>query len=124
MVMGAFGTASHYAVLIVGVAGMGWDAIMVSMLGACVGAVVNYGLNHRITFGGRALHRTSAPRFFLIAGLGVLLNGAMMHLLVKVIDMNYLVAQIATTGFLLVTTYMANSLWTFGTRTHGDITKH
>lgn len=120
MLMGAFGTAAHYAVLIVGVVGMGGNAVAVSMLGACVGAVVNYGLNYRFTFCSRIRHRTSAPKFFLIAGLGVLLNGAVMQLLVSVMDINYLVAQIVATGVLLITTYMANSLWTFGTEPRTD----
>lgn len=116
MLMGGVGTVAHYAVLIVGVAGMGRDAIMASMLGACVGAVVNYGLNYRITFYSSVRHRTSAPKFFLIAGIGVLLNGLLMQLLVSVMDMNYMAAQIVTTCVLLITTYRANSLWTFGTR--------
>lgn len=111
--VGAVGTAAQYAVLIALVHTGLATPVSGSMAGACVGAVVNYGLNHRITFRGRSGHLQALPRFAAIALLGIAANGLLMKLFTTGLNLDYLVAQVMATGLVLALTYLLNSAWTF-----------
>lgn len=111
--VGAIGTGAQYTILIALVRA-GWaNPVASSMLGAAVGAVVNYWLNHRVTFRTAAPHSTAMPKFATIALLSVLANGLLMKLFAVYLGLNYLVAQVIATGLVLGLTYGLNSAWTF-----------
>jgi len=110
---GAFGTAAHYAILIALVILTGVGAVTASTAGAIAGALVNYAVNHRFTFASRRAHRTSLPRFFAVAGVGVLLNAAIMTAMLAVLPLHYLVAQAAATVVVLALGFVVNRKWTF-----------
>lgn len=119
--VGAIGTLTQYLVLITGVrSGLTTPAVG-SMIGATVGAAINYWLNRRVTFRSTASHLTTLPKFAAIACLGVLLNGLVMKVLTEYHHFNYLYAQIVASGLVLIVTYLINSAWTFrAQRTHTD----
>lgn len=110
---GAIGTAAHYFVLITLVQLAGAGAVLGSTAGAIVGALVNYFLNHRFTFFSRRAHRTALPRFFAVAGAGVLLNTAVVAAMLAVSPLHYLIVQIVATGVVLFAGFLANRKWTF-----------
>lgn len=111
--VGAIGTGAQYAILIALVRS-GWVSPAVSsMLGAGVGAIVNYGLNRRITFRSNSNPLSTAPKFAIVALLGVLTNGVCMKFFTTSVGLNYLIAQLVTTAFVLGLTYLFNSMWTF-----------
>lgn len=111
--VGAVGTLAQYLVL-VGIVSLGHGSPIVgSVSGAIVGAIVNYGLNRRITFRSNARHRDTLPKFALTAGCGVLINGLVMKVLAEDNQVNYILAQVVATGLVLVLTFMVNSIWTF-----------
>ncbi|KXU91585.1 hypothetical protein CR51_31785 [Caballeronia megalochromosomata] len=83
------------------------------MVGAVLGACVNYVLNHRFTFGKTAPHKQALPRFLAVAGLGVLVNGASMSVLVDYTGLHYLLAQVCATALVLLLTFALNSCWSF-----------
>jgi putative flippase GtrA len=114
--VGAAGTAVQYVVLAVLVSVHAWGAVMASCLGAIAGAMVNYSLNYRFTFRATGMHRRSAPRFAVVAGVSILLNSTLMTVFTHRLDFAWLPAQLVTTGCVLVLTYVASSRWTF--RTH------
>jgi putative flippase GtrA len=111
--VGAFGTAAQYLVLILLVQWSGATPVPASLLGYLAGALVNYLLNYHLTFRSDAPHRHAMPRFFAVAGLGLLLNGSVMHLLVNGAGVHYLASQVAATVLLLLFNYLANAYWTF-----------
>jgi len=115
--VGAIGTAGHYATLIALVHLAGAGAVPASSAGFLVGGIINYLLNYTFTFRSDRSHVSTAPRFFLIALGGFVLNGLMMSLLVNGIGLYYLLAQILTTGLILIWTFLANHYWTFGGHT-------
>jgi putative flippase GtrA len=120
--VGALGTVAQYLILFSAV-GSGWsDPVAGSMFGAIGGAMVNYCLNRRITFRTSVSHQGTLPKFFATAGLGVLVSGVMMKVLTGNNRLNYVVAQIAVTGVVLVLTFWLNSIWTFGR--HRRRTRH
>lgn len=114
--LGAVGTAAQYAVLIGLVSGLGVGPVLGSTAGFLTGGLVNYSLNRTIAFRSSKPHRETAPKFFTVAGIGLVLNALIMALLAHQIGAPYLLAQIVSTSILLVWHYGANALWTFRER--------
>ncbi len=111
--VGAIGTAAHYAVLIVLVQWGHVGPVAGSTAGAAVGAIVNYVLNHRYTFASRKRHRHALPRFAAIACAGMIVNAALLAILVNGFGVYYLGAQVVATLVVLGLTYVTNRAWTF-----------
>ena len=112
--VGTAGTAAHYTVLI-GLVSFGLSKpVPASVLGAGVGACVNFLLNAVFTFRGRTrLSWRTAARFFAIAALAASANGLLMALLVDRVRLDYRLAQLMVTATLLCLTFLINSVWTF-----------
>ena len=111
--VGAIATACHYVVLFVLVVDAGVHPVTASFCGALVGAIVSYVLNRTLTFQSTAQHRKTAPKFFLIAGLAVMLNSALISILILSVGLPYQVAQVLTTAVLIVVTFGLNKVWSF-----------
>lgn len=111
--MGAMGTAAHYALLFLLVTGVGVHPVPASVAGAVLGAVINYILNYRFTFRSNRKHQEALPRFLAIAATGLALNTILMWLLVEPLRMHYLGAQLIATGCVLIWNYFGNRHWTF-----------
>lgn len=110
--VGAFGTALHYAILFFLVAALDRDPAIAAMAGATAGAAFNYWLNRRLTFRSMRPHKEALPRFLLIAGLGVVLNGAIVKAL-TLTALHYLPSQFAATLIILVFNFLLSKLWIF-----------
>lgn len=110
---GAIGTAVQYAILVALVQSLQMHAVAASTVGAIAGALVNYGLNHRYTFGSGMPHVRALPRFAATALAGIAINAAVVALLVSTARVNYLAAQVVATGAVLAFTFLANRRWTF-----------
>ena len=110
--VGACGTVTHYATLIAGVS-LGLDPVTASALGWSLGAVVNYLLNYHLTFRSRLAHRQAAPRFALIAAIGLLLNTLLMAVQIGPLGVHYLVAQVFATGIILCFNFLLSRSWAF-----------
>jgi len=111
--VGLVGTAAHYVLLVTLVEGLGADPVVGSVAGFCLGALVNYAMSHRYVFRSDRAHHEALPRFFAVAASGLLWNTALMSLLTHRLGWPYLLAQILTTGLLVVWHYVVNALWTF-----------
>jgi putative flippase GtrA len=110
---GAIGTAAHYVLLVALVRFAHVDPVVASTAGALLGALVNYGLNHRLTFASDKAHHVSVPRYATVALGGVALNGIMLAALLAPGTLHYLVAQLLATGTVFVAGYLVNRRWTF-----------
>ena len=111
--VGAIGTSGHYTVLILLVQFMHMDPVLATSIGFVVGALINYVLNYRITFNSSKRHREALAKFFVVAGLGAVVNGVIMSVGVVVLDVHYLMIQLFATGVVLVLNFIANKYWTF-----------
>ncbi len=111
-VVGAVATATHYALLVLGVEVGGWPAWWASGFGAVVGAQVAYVGNRRYTFDFRGGIAGSWVRFqsTALAGavLGMLIVGGAVRL-----GLHYLIGQVAATLAGLLLTFTINRLWSF-----------
>lgn len=110
---GAVGTAVQYAILVGLVEALRLHPVAASTAGAMAGALTNYGLNHRYTFGSEAPHAHALPRFAAIAIAGLALNAAVVAALVSAAQANYVAAQVAATVAVLSFTFFGNRRWTF-----------
>lgn len=107
------GTATHYAALVALVELGHLDEVVASTAGATIGAAVNYTLNRRFTFDSNAAHGPALAKFFAVAGAGLGLNWLLMLMLTSASTLHYLVAQLLSTGAVLLWGFTANRLWTF-----------
>lgn len=111
-VVGAVATATHYALLVIGVEAAGWPAWWASGFGAVVGAQVAYVGNRRFTFGFRGATGSSWLRFQTTAIAGAVLGMAIVGAAVYV-GLHYLIGQVAATLASLLLTFTINRLWSF-----------
>jgi len=110
---GAIGTVAQYAVLVTLVQSGAAGAVAASTAGAIVGAAINYGLNHRVTFASGVPHARALPRFAAVAAVGIALNALVVAAVLALAGPHYLVAQVAATLTVLAAGYLANRAWTF-----------
>jgi putative flippase GtrA len=115
-VVGAVGTAGHYLVLVALVQTHLASIMVATTCGFAVGALINYGLNYRFTFGSGKRHSEALPKFLLVALSGALLNYALMWWLSRETSWHYLLAQIVTTALVLAWNFLLNRAWTFAHR--------
>lgn len=111
--VGAVGTAVQFSILVSLVWAHLMPAIAASTAGAIAGALVNYYLNSRWTFGSTRAHGLALPRFAAIALAGIGLNAIVMAGMFTYLGAHYLLAQLVATGVVLVTGFVANRAWTF-----------
>jgi putative flippase GtrA len=114
--VGAFGTLVHYAILILMVEKGGTSAVIGSSIGAIAGAFVNYFLNYYFTFRSNRRHAEAIVQFYIVAGTGFLLNALLMWLIADLLGVYYILAQLVTTGLVLLWNFSINRVWTFRTR--------
>jgi putative flippase GtrA len=112
--IGAVGTAVHYSLLIILVDLFASPAVLASAAGFVAGALVNYRLNHRVTFNSGLRHRHALPKFFSIALAGLALNILIVTLAVP--RVHYLTGQFMATGLVLLWNYLGNRFWTYKER--------
>ena len=111
--VGAIGTIAHYVLLVILVEVLGVQPVIGSSFGFLLGAAVNYSLNYRYTFASQKRHTETLPKFYLIASVGFIFNGLIVHTLATVFEVNYLLAQLVATALVLAWGFTANYLWTF-----------
>ncbi|MBB4198319.1 polysaccharide synthesis protein GtrA [Rhodoblastus sphagnicola] len=113
LIVGGLSTSAHYAVMI-GLKELVHAPVIPSTLtGYVVGGVVNYILNRRHTFDTQRTHAEAGWRFAVVAAGGFFLTWALMAMLTGALGIPYILAQMFTTGVVLVYNFIAHRLWTF-----------
>lgn len=113
LLAGGLCTALQYLILVVLVHSMSVDPTLGSSVGYMVSGVVNYLTNRRITFRSDAPHSRAAPRFVLVAGSGLLINGFIMWTGTKLFKIHYLPVQVVATVLVTLFNYTAHKSWSF-----------
>lgn len=110
LLVGGVATAVHYVTALMLLRLAGWPAVQASAAGFIVGALANYALNARYTFGLRGDHARHLPRFAAVASIGWLLNAGGMWVLLQV-GVHPYVAQPIVTILVLFFNFLLNALW-------------
>jgi len=111
--VGSISAIGHYGLLILLVQGLGVAPVPASAAGALLGAGINYSLNYRFTFRSSKRHRDAVVKFAAVASAGLIFNTIFMWLGVELLGLHYLLSQIATTGLVLIWSFLGNRYWTF-----------
>jgi putative flippase GtrA len=111
--VGAIGTLAHYVLLVMLVEMLRTNEVAASTAGATLGALVNYLLNRRYTFRSKKRHGEALTKFLIIAALGLTLNSLLMLIFVEILNIYYLLAQVLSTGLVLIWNFLGNRFWTF-----------
>lgn len=113
VVVGLAAAIVHFGALIGLVEAAGWAPEPATLAGYVGGGLVSYALNRRHTYASDRPHAEAGWRFALVAGVGFGLTFVFMWALHRWLGLHYLLAQIATTGAVLVWSFLAHKLWTF-----------
>lgn len=113
LIVGGFSTGLQYLILFLLVHFGAWEATLASSIGYVLSAVVNFYLNHRISFASNVPYSVAALSFTLVALTGLALNGLFMAVLVHGAGQHYFLSQILTTGIVLIWNFYANRHWTY-----------
>ena len=114
--VGVVAAIVHYGLLAALVELLGWAAVPATLAGYVGGGIISYGLNRRLTYGSDRPHGEAGWRFAVVAGIGFGLTGLCMALLQGRLGLHYMLAQVLTTGVVLVWSFLAHKLWTFQAR--------
>lgn len=112
--VGIAATALQYLVLVTLVFFVDVRPAVASAIGYGLGACLSYFLNYHFTFVSRRAHCGTLARFFAVAGIGLMLNAAILIFTNEMLGFNYLFAQVIATALVLGWNFIANRLWTFG----------
>ena len=112
-VIGALATGVQFALMAAFVELFKLHPVPASAIAFTLSALLNYRLNHSLTFGGTARHSSALPRFMVIAVVGLLLNSTIMVLAYSVMGLHYILAQVAATAVVFLWSYTGNRLWSF-----------
>jgi putative flippase GtrA len=111
--VGLIATAFHYAALI-GLRELAhWPVIPAALAGYCLGGLISYVLNRRLTFDSHRPHVEAGWRFATVAAGGFLITWGLMQLFVEHWGAPYLPAQMVATALVMFWTFGVNRLWTF-----------
>lgn len=113
LVVGALATGLQYALLAVLVARAGVAPLAASCVAFAASAAFNYLASHTVTFDSRQPHRVAAPRFAVVAALGLGINAGLFAAAHSVMNLHYMVAQVLATVGTLTWNYRAHRRWTF-----------
>jgi putative flippase GtrA len=112
--VGLVAAVVHYGLLVGLVEGGVAGPVPATLAGYVAGGLVSYALNRRHTYRSRRPHAEAGWRFALVALVGFGLTGGLMHAFTNVLGAPYLPAQVVTTGIVLLWSFAAHRLWTFG----------
>jgi putative flippase GtrA len=111
--VGICATASQYLTLILLVELGNLHAVYASTIGSIIGSIVSFFMNHHLTFKSAKRHRETLLQFYSVAIVGTSLNALLMFIGVDKFKLHYMVAQVITTGLVLIWNFSGNRWWTF-----------
>lgn len=111
--VGALATLTQYLILISLVEFFSISPVPASAIGFALSAIFNYSANYYFTFSSKEPHAIAGLKFTVVASIGLVLNTVSMYLLVDLLALQYLIAQILSTGIVLFWNFFANRHWTY-----------
>ncbi|MDE2361761.1 MAG: GtrA family protein [Hyphomicrobiales bacterium] len=113
-VVGVAAAIVHYGLLIGLVQGGVLRPVPAALCGYVGGGLVSYALSRAHVFESARSHVEAGWRFVAVAAVGFCLTFAFMHLFVDRFGAPYLIAQVVTTGVVMIWSFLAHKFWTFG----------
>lgn len=112
--VGVIAAIIHYSLLVVLVELARFGAVSATLVGYVGGGIVSYLLNERHTYTRSRSHAEASWRFAVVAAVGFALTYGLMTLFVERWTIPYLFAQLITTAIVLVWSFFAHKIFSFG----------
>jgi putative flippase GtrA len=109
---GLAATGTHYVVMVLLVSQAQLPEVAASSIGFLAGACVKYPLNYWL-FASDQRHAVAIPRFVTGLAVGFALNAIIFAVLLRLLDLHYMVSQVITTGMVLFVNYALARYWIF-----------
>ncbi len=106
--------ATHYGTLVALVQLFSVAVVPASLIGFVAGGFVNYTLNRAHVFETQRNHVSAVWRFIVVAAVGFVLTGILMHIFVDRFGAPYIPAQLLTTGIVMFWSFFGHKFITFG----------
>jgi putative flippase GtrA len=90
--------------------------VFATCVGYVSGAFVKYPLNYGMVFDSQQRHSVAVVRFTIGLVIGFFLNWLVFALLLRYLNVYYMVSQVLTTGIVLFANYVLARYWIFHTR--------
>ena len=111
--VGVAAAVAHYAALISLVELAKWRPVPATLVGYVCGGVVSYFLNRRHTYRSARPHDEATWRFATVAAIGFGLTWLFMFVLHDRLGLQYIAAQLVTTGVVMSWSFLAHKWFTF-----------
>lgn len=111
--VGVIAAIVHYGLLYLLVEAFFYDPVSAALAGYVAGGLVSYVLNRLYTYEAQRGHLEAGWRFGVVAAIGFVLTWLLMGLFHTRLGWHYLLAQVATTGIVLVWSFVAHKYWSF-----------
>nr|WP_263326825.1 GtrA family protein [Neobacillus sp. Marseille-Q6967] len=92
------------------------EPVFASAIAFMIMTVFSFFLNIRYTFGGDVSSKNFI-RFFIVAGIGFILNFTIMHTMVNVLSFHYSIGELTTILIIPLVNFTLNNYWTFKSNT-------
>lgn len=110
---GGTATIVHLVTLWLGVEIFNFSELLSSFIGFSLATVINYYIQHTFVFQKDGSHSLFFKKYFIITILMQTVNIVIFGVLITFIDMQYVIAQIVTIGFIFICNFIINSKYTF-----------
>ncbi len=111
--VGVVSAIMHYGLLYALVEIFFYDPVSAALAGYIAGGSVSYVLNRIFTYQSQRGHIAAGWRFGVVAIVGFVLTWLLMGLFHARLGWHYMLAQLATTGIVLVWSFLAHKYWSF-----------
>lgn len=112
IISGSIAVLTHLLLLTLMVEMMQVPEVFASNISFCIGAIVNYLLQHNFVYNCEGGHGKHASRFVMVTLTGLLINYVVFSQLLTFIDF-YLLAQLITIVMVFVFSFIVNTTFTF-----------
>lgn len=112
IISGSIAVLTHLVLLMMMVEMLQAPEVFASNISFCIGAMVNYLLQHNFVYNCEGQHGKHASRFIMVTLTGLLINYVVFSQLLTLIDF-YVLAQLITIIIVFVFSFIVNTTFTF-----------
>ena len=113
VISGSLSALTCLILLWIGVELLSLPKTLSSLIGFCVGSIINYSLQHKLVFKKSGDHGLFFKRYVLVTSIMQIVNIAMFWGLITYTSIYYILAQVLVIGFVFIGNYIINSTYTF-----------
>jgi len=113
VISGSLSALTCLILLWIGVELLSLPKTLSSLIGFCVGSIINYSLQHRFVYKKSGDHGVFFKRYVLVTSIMQIVNMVMFWGLVTYSNIQYIFVQVIVIGFIFICNYIINSTYTF-----------